>query len=180
MLNYTRSVLHIENSLRDKADYDELTKLYNRHKMRVILSQACLNSKENMEHYYISIIDIDDFKSINDNYGHNAGDYVLKRVAEILLKYNNNNMEISRWGGEEFLILQNCNNNLSECFENIELIRSEISNKKFILNKKRIKVTITAGIAKFGHNMTVDEVINMADEYLYKGKNTGKNCVITI
>ena len=116
------------------------------------------------------MIDIDDFKKINDRYGHNAGDYVLVNVARIL-KDICRDSKVSRWGGEEFLIL--ASGTISDNSALIEKLRASIEKEDFAFGEDHIKVTITAGLADYSGNDSIDRWVNVADENLYKGKKTG-------
>ena len=97
-----------------RADFDELTELYNRYALRQILE----NYKKENQNYKVAIVDIDFFKKVNDNYGHNVGDEVLKKVAKLFSTNINNEIDVGRWGGEEFLFIANSNIDYSE-FKNI-------------------------------------------------------------
>ena len=172
---YSRLMLSLigdyENQLKQTALIDRLTGLYNRHYMVGRLESA---TKENGPHS-VAMIDIDDFKKINDRYGHNAGDYVLVNVARIL-KNICRDCKVSRWGGEEFLIL--ASGTISDNSALIEKLRASIEKEDFAFGEDHIKVTITAGLADYSGNDSIDKWVNVADENLYKGKKTGKNKVV--
>ena len=176
LIYYSRLMLQMitdsENELELLAHQDQLTKLYNRHYMMDKLEEA-LNEGETS---YLAIIDIDDFKMINDTYGHNAGDYVLRNVARIMKEVCDKSL-ISRWGGEEFLILSagdvNSNGRIL-----IERLRSKIEDEDFTFNDQHIKVTITAGLSALERGRSVDDWIKESDDNLYSGKKNGKNQVV--
>lgn len=172
---YSRLMLSLigdyENQLKQTALIDRLTGLYNRHYMVGRLESA---TKENGPHS-VAMIDIDDFKKINDRYGHNAGDYVLVNVARIL-KDICRDSKVSRWGGEEFLILTS--GTITDNSALIEKLRASIEKEDFAFGEDHIKVTITAGLADYSGNDSIDKWVNVADENLYKGKKTGKNKVV--
>ena len=171
---YSRLMLSLigdyENKLKETALIDRLTGLYNRHYMIGRLESAAKESP-----YFIAMLDIDDFKKINDRYGHNAGDYVLVNVARIM-KENCRNSKISRWGGEEFLILTP--GDIAGGASLIEQLRSAVEKEDFSFGEDHIKVTITAGLADYTGDVSVDKWVNTADENLYKGKKSGKNKVV--
>lgn len=175
LIFYSRLMLNLigdyENQLKQTALIDRLTGLYNRHYMVGRLESA---TKENGPHS-VAMIDIDDFKKINDRYGHNAGDYVLVNVARIL-KDICRDSKVSRWGGEEFLILTS--GTISDNSALIEKLRASIEKEDFAFGEDHIKVTITAGLADYSGNDSIDKWVNVADENLYKGKKTGKNKVV--
>ena len=121
-----------EKKLKEMSYVDRLTGLYNRHYMMEKLEEAHKSPEESI----IAMIDIDDFKKINDVYGHNAGDYVLEKLASVM-KANCENCIISRWGGEEFLILVNDN---GSGFDLMEKLR-----RKYLM----INIFLTEKISKF-------------------------------
>lgn len=176
LIYYSRLMLQMitdsENELELLAHQDQLTKLYNRHYMMDKLEEA-LNEGETS---YLAIIDIDDFKMINDTYGHNAGDYVLRNVARIMKEVCDKSL-ISRWGGEEFLILSAGDVN-SNGRTLIERLRSKIEDEDFTFNDQHIKVTITAGLSALERGRSVDDWIKESDDNLYSGKKNGKNQVV--
>lgn len=161
-----------ENRLTTIAHTDRLTGLYNRHFMMTKLEETVKEGKK----IFVTMSDIDNFKQINDHYGHNAGDYVLSTLSQ-LMKENCSNSEISRWGGEEFLILSEGEVSKNG-FEMIENLRKVIEGHDFVFENEKIDVTITSGIADYRNGQSVDAWIKEADEKLYIGKNSGKNKVV--
>ena len=173
---YSRLMLSLigdyETKLRDAALKDKLTGLYNRHYMLESLDKA---SSEGSEHF-LAMVDIDDFKKINDTYGHNAGDYVLSKLADIM-REQCNNCKLSRWGGEEFLILSKGKVG-SSGFSVIEGLRAAVEGYDFEYEGTKIKVTITCGLADFVPGRSIDAWVSEADDKLYVGKGSGKNKVV--
>lgn len=173
---YSRLMLSLigdyETKLRDAALKDKLTGLYNRHYMLESLDKA---SSEGSEHF-LAMVDIDDFKKINDTYGHNAGDYVLSKLADIM-REQCNNCKLSRWGGEEFLILSKGKVG-SSGFRTIEGLRAAVEGYDFEYEGTKIKVTITCGLADFVPGRSIDAWVSEADDKLYAGKGSGKNKVV--
>lgn len=173
---YSRLMLSLigdyEGKLKNAALVDRLTGLYNRHYMMEKLEGA---ARENIP-MFVTMIDIDDFKKINDRYGHNAGDYVLVNVARIMREVCNG-CEISRWGGEEFLIFTT-GNLRAKGLPLIEKLRQRVESEDFVFGEEHIKVTITSGLAEFSKEISVDKWVSKADDNLYTGKKTGKNKVV--
>ena len=165
-----RGIIDSEDRLKSLAMKDNLTSLYNRH---YILNQLEVASGEN-EGYFVAMVDIDDFKKINDTYGHNAGDYILKTVADIMSKICKDSL-VSRWGGEEFLIL---GFDKQTALSKMEEVRKVINDTDFTFEGKSIKLSVTIGIAVRNEAETIDKWIQVADDRLYEGKNSGKNRVI--
>ncbi|MEW6526951.1 MAG: sensor domain-containing diguanylate cyclase [Spirochaetota bacterium] len=154
---------------------DELTSLYNRRKMEEELIKEFARYTRYGREYSVILIDIDFFKKINDTYGHDAGDYVLKELA-LIFKHNCRKTDtIGRWGGEEFLII--CpETNILQAYNLAENIRSNVEQHVFITIPK---VTISAGIGGASHDMVdIYDSIKKADENLYRAKQTGRNKVV--
>jgi len=118
--------------------------------------------------------DVDDFKKINDTYGHNCGDYVLNFIAQ-KMKNICSNCVISRWGGEEFLIHNGTHDSTHEV---LEKLRREIENSECIYKQQKINISLTIGVAQRNADGDIEEWIKHADDRLYYGKNNGKNMVV--
>jgi diguanylate cyclase (GGDEF)-like protein len=169
-----------EDMLKQKADYDELTGLYNRNRLRFLLDHDFETVNNGGTSFGVAIMDIDDFKKINDNYGHNAGDYVLKHlsgVVENIVKKCEGQIVAGRWGGEEFLVIY-LGDNKEDFFMLLEYIRGLVNDADFLYERNRIKVSITIGMALFNGEQSVDDLVNNADMKLYDGKHNGKNQVM--
>ena len=172
--NYLLSILREKNAelkksnknLSVKAYHDNLTKILNRNGFLKKLSEK----KDNK--YVLAIIDIDKFKSINDTYGHDVGDYVLKDLATIISNKVRTTDIFARWGGEEFIIILDTINLLQA--QNIcDNLRKEIENSKF---KTVGKITISIGVSEFKtKNETFEDVFKKADQALYQAKMSGRN-----
>lgn len=173
---YSRLMLSLigdyENKLRETAQIDKLTGLYNRHYM-VGKLESSMNGGNPQ---FITMVDIDDFKKINDRYGHNAGDYVLVNVARIMREVCTES-RVSRWGGEEFLILTE--GTLDSGLPVIEKFRQRIESEDFIFGEEHIKVTVTSGVSAYSAGTSLDKWVSTADDNLYKGKKSGKNQVVS-
>ena len=169
---YSRLMINMitdsEKELSERANKDRLTHLYNRHYMMERLKEAYEDDKP----CGIAMIDIDNFKSINDRYGHSAGDEVLRKIAKTI-EETCTDCIASRWGGEEFLILTGSDSEL------IEQLRKAVEDLTIEFEDKVIKVTLTAGFEPKNKELTLDKWIVSADEKLYRGKNSGKNRVVT-
>ncbi len=174
-----KRVIQSEESLKHMAHNDRLTGLHNRHFMIDKLESLV----DNANAYYLAMADIDHFKNINDTYGHNAGDYVLKHLAE-LMEEKCPDCVLSRWGGEEFLLLyreeskKDDSDDLSRARAYFEDVRTSIENSKFFFEDHDIKVTLTIGIAKWEAGQSIDKWVDSADDKLYIGKNSGRNKVV--
>lgn len=172
-VNYLLKLIYIsEDKLKKAAQIDQLTKLYNRHYMFDILTNITKEDKECV----LAIADIDNFKRINDTYGHNAGDEVLRNLSERISR-ECPDCELSRWGGEEFLIISYVP--YSETIETLDNLRKNVEATPVDYEGQKISVTITIGLASRSSGQNPNEWIQIADSRLYSGKNSGKNCIVT-
>lgn len=158
---------------KQKSKQDYLTGLINRR----TLDEECRKLVEEFEvkqtPFSIIMGDIDNFKKINDTYGHQIGDKILKIVSSILKKNIKKTDLVARYGGEEFLIvLKNCDIDIA--YQIIERIRKEIENFSFI-NFGLNNITVSFGISLYDGSISIDEVIKGADNELYNSKRSGKN-----
>ncbi len=158
---------------------DELTKLYTRRHLKSVLAQEFERAKRYGTIVTVAMIDIDDFKMINDKYGHIAGDYVLKEVSKIFLNTLRKTDFVYRYGGEEICILMP-ETVIDKAFIPLERLRKTIENRDFIFEGKKMKVTVSIGASTFGKEMRdAGELIERADAALYRAKKSGKNKVVT-
>ncbi len=163
-------------NLYNLANHDQLTGLLNRRKIYSILNE-CQGLKELQGNdYAISIFDIDNFKSVNDTWGHDAGDLVLTSVTQIVSAQLSSDVQFARWGGEEFLLVyKNYNPQIKE---QLEQIRKKVQDSKIIWNNTVIPVTITFGLSSSRSGLSNDRIIINADDCLYNGKQNGKNQIV--
>lgn len=161
-------IISSEEKLTDMALKDRLTGLYNRHYII-----GCLENVPADSEAFVAIADIDDFKKINDTYGHNAGDYVLAHLADIMRK-NFASETVSRWGGEEFLILLEKSSDPLV----LESFRQTVEKEEFVFEGTKIAVSVTIGYAMRKGEASIDSWVQTADGKLYEGKKSGKNRVI--
>ena len=172
--NQKRELLHKSTFWRARAEIDSLTKLYTRAALNEKLSSIHQYSLLNQKNYSILLLDIDHFKNINDTYGHLVGDQVLNRIGPVL-RSNIREVDIAaRYGGEEFLIVLPDLD--SENAKKIgERIQQSLKSTKFPIEHV---LTVSAGIASNQETQDVMELLGLADERLYRAKNTGRNRII--
>ena len=160
------------------VNYDTLTHLLNRRSMDNYLQAAHKQANTGQTTFCLLLMDIDDFKSVNDTYGHDCGDEVLKAVAAIISNGVRKDDSVFRWGGEEILVLLNTDE--GKALSIAENIRREV--EEFVLNYRdelKISVTVTVGLATYGSGKSIQEMMDEADAKLYYGKRHGKNQVVT-
>ena len=163
-----------------KADYDELTSLYNRYSLNTIGTRISSDAKKMRKQYAVAIIDIDFFKKINDTYGHAAGDDVLKELANILRSYSVRGIISGRWGGEEFLMIAPSSVTYSEFIIVLEKLREKVGKVKFQLDDNlEINMTISIGAAPIDYKTKLEDAVTLADKNLYIAKETGRNKLVS-
>ncbi|MDO5045487.1 GGDEF domain-containing protein [Campylobacter sp.] len=172
-------IKHMRNMVRT----DELTGLTTRRQMNDILNKINMSSKEEDEIFYLVFGDIDNFKKVNDTYGHDCGDVALAEISNILKSECRSNDIVSRWGGEEFLILlredRNDHRLNKERVEKIlNRIRKKIEEKVIKYNDIKFSVTITFGGVSSACFNDIQKMIRAADEQMYIGKKNGRNQVV--
>lgn len=164
----------VNRQLYEKATTDSLTGLLNRRKMLDFIEYEHERTDRTRQAYSLVMADIDFFKQINDTYGHDCGDLVLREIASILLTQVRKQDQVSRWGGEEFLMLLPDTKGEGALFL-AEKIRDTIENHDFTCNRDKVHMTMTFGISTRGNAKDVEELIKQADIALYTGKESGRN-----
>ncbi len=159
--------------LEELAQKDSMTQFYNHEKIFQLLDNEIEKAKMNHKDLSILILDLDDFKNINDNYGHQYGDKVLMEVAKVIRSQVRNNDLIGRYGGEEFMILFP-ETLKAQAVDIAERIRQSIADIQF----ENFSITISGGIAEL-NKQSSKELIQIADKQLYVAKNNGKNQIQT-
>lgn len=171
--NIIQQLFEQVKTLEETSNLDSLTKVYNRRALSSYLEEIC--SKENINYeLHLLILDVDDFKIINDTYGHVAGDKILIFIANILKKTLREGDKIFRYGGEEFVIILN-RIDCIHCKNITERLLELVRKNKLIYKGKSVNVTMSIGTTKYRQNDTPDTLLSRADKALYKAKHSGKN-----
>ena len=160
------------SDLEEKARKDSLTNTWNHSHIINILSNEIKRSARYGTNLSISMLDIDDFKKINDSCGHYVGDIFLKEITNCLKEQLREIDYIGRYGGEEFLIILP-NTDLQGAYMQAERIRKKISDIRIASSK----VTISFGLATYQKGDTLSGLINRADYLMYEAKKKGKNSI---
>ncbi len=163
-------------AVKKESKEDFLTKLYNRRALDEFMEIKEAEFKRYERNFTIVMFDLDKFKYVNDTFGHDAGDAVLKAFAKILKKECRKVDVVGRYGGEEFIAI------LSETdtkggVDFAEKVRKHVQKARFMYQAKRISVTVSAGVAQRAEHVSLSATVNSADEYLYEAKTNGRNRV---
>lgn len=166
---YGNLINNFEGDIIYQAYHDKLTGLNN----RTLISQLTFDS----DNTYVAIFDIDDFKKVNDTFGHDAGDLVLKHLSKMLIleARANHGLHVIRWGGEEFVLVYNNDRNFLDI---VNAIRDDILQSYVDIESRKIIYRITVGVADYEDGKDLEELIKVADERLYLGKKSGKNKIV--
>ncbi|NLK03267.1 MAG: diguanylate cyclase [Clostridiales bacterium] len=165
------------NQLKIVAKTDPLTGLINRREIMERIEHEMARYERSNISFTLIIGDIDYFKKVNDTYGHECGDKVLASFSKIFKNNTRKQDSISRWGGEEFLLLLP-DTNQDQGYLLAEKLRTIIERTGFYKDSVKIQLTITFGVSTIRAGQTVNELISEADEALYEGKRRGRNCVV--
>jgi diguanylate cyclase (GGDEF)-like protein len=182
---FTKDAFQMESRLQDYneelrhvASTDPLTQVWNRFRMLEYVDK-CLRkcSRGEMDFISVAIGDIDFFKHVNDTYGHECGDEVLKSLAGLFKKEMEGHGAVARWGGEEFLFLFK-NMNGDEAMAELSTIQSKLTRMKIPYEDQVLQVTMTFGLTEYDMHLSLDENIKAADDKLYQGKEGGRNRIV--
>ncbi len=168
----------LQSDLREQAIRDPLTKLHNRHYLKETLNREL--SRAMRERYPVSflLLDIDHFKHVNDTYGHAAGDFVLRDLADHLAEFTRTGDIVCRYGGEEFLVAFP-NTKEQDAFLIADRLRVSIQNAPIYVDRHVISITVSAGISEFPtHGQYEALILESADKALYHAKYNGRNQVV--
>ena len=165
----------MEEALRESAQTDHLTGLYNRLKFEDSIARELEMKRRYGQRFSLILFDIDHFKEVNDTYGHDIGDQVLKQLAQLLNERMRKTDIIARWGGEEFIVLLP-ETTLDTALMLAEKIRTAVADFPFEAVEQ---VTISLGVTEFLDDDSEQKIIKRVDDALYKAKELGRNRVIS-
>ncbi len=176
--SYRHRLVNAVNNLQRAVNMDPLTNLLNRRGIRQYFDILQNEWVRQQKPYTIAILDIDDFKEKNDTLGHNEGDKILVAIAAVLSRYVDDVTWCCRWGGEEFLIVTQMHSSKTANISILNNILTDIRNLSVRTSTGSVQVTVTIGCAFSEPDMMIHELINKADNALYRGKTSGKNQVV--
>ena len=161
---------------KEESKEDFLTKLYNKRALDEFMHIKESEFERHGHNFSIVMFDLDFFKAVNDNYGHDAGDAVLSAFAKILKKETRDDDIVGRFGGEEFMaILTETEVKGGAIFA--EKVRRHVEKARFVYKGERIPVTVSCGVSERKIHSSLQSTINSSDEYLYQAKKSGRNRV---
>lgn len=166
--------IEMEIELEKLASTDYLTGLYNRFKFEELFAQELTRCKRYGKALSIIMFDIDYFKKINDTYGHDAGDTVLKEISKLVKSHIRQSDILARWGGEEFMVLTP-EVDLESAYLLAEKLRKAVDNFKFTIVGH---VTCSIGVTQLGEDENCTTLCQRVDEALYEAKGSGRNCTV--
>lgn len=174
--NLRKKISKALSTIERLAITDDLTQVYNRRQMFTILEHQKALGDRGVHQFSICIFDLDDFKSVNDTYGHEKGDIVLKTIAQAVQQNLRDIDQIARYGGEEFiLILPDSDVRLAMiCAQRVQEMAKKI---RFDKMPEDFRVTISVGVTEYKISESIQDAINRADTALYRAKNNGRDRV---
>lgn len=175
-ISIEKKLVSYNQKIKELASIDPLTKLKNRRAMMEYLNTK-IDATDAIPCFCIAIADIDHFKKVNDTYGHDAGDEVLKHISGILAEYMKTRGTVARWGGEEFLFYLKQENG-DEALRELDELRAIIQRAEIVYKDQKIPVTMTFGLQEYTSYKPLDYTISHADQKLYQGKENGRNQVV--
>lgn len=168
----------LQARLSEQANRDPLTGLYNRRYLDSTLDRELARCQREGQPLSLMLIDLDHFKQTNDTYGHQAGDEVLRQLADMLGAQARMGDVACRYGGEEFLLLLPTMSQAA-ALEKAERWRTEFSQNVIVFGEFRLQATLSIGVASYpAHGTTAQGLIRSADQALYLAKSGGRNCVV--
>lgn len=174
---HRQQVLEVETELKNIANTDVLTGLKNRRHLLELVEVEINRRQGGERNVSLAVMDIDDFKIINDKYGHDIGDAALVQVANLINDSVRQQDYVARWGGEEFLLLLP-ETDKAGAAKLADFIRCQIAARSIAVNNESINLSVSIGISEFNVDEVFDSAFARADHALYRAKGLGKNRVI--
>ncbi len=168
----------LKNRIREQSIRDPLTNLFNRRFLNEFMERELALSRRNQKPLAVVMLDLDHFKQLNDQFGHQTGDKVIEMVAKHLLRQSRRTDILFRYGGEEFLVILP-NTNATQARHLAENWRVHVEQAQVFAKHQAVNITLSAGVAVYPeHGTTAFNLIEAADEALYQAKAAGRNQVV--
>ena len=172
----SKKIKEANKKLEFMATKDFLTGINNRGHFFKLAKKMLERKLQTGEQVYFAMLDLDKFKNINDTYGHNVGDLVLKAFTESVEKHLNEDDIFGRLGGEEFVIAMVCSTH-RKVLERMKNVKNAIEDLSVASGKQEIKFTVSIGVSARENNETIDVILDKADKKLYEAKSSGRNII---
>ena len=166
------------SQLSEKVSIDQLTGVLNRRGLDEAMLREISRAQRGASSLCVALLDIDNFKSFNDNYGHHVGDTALQHLAKVIQETLRPTDIAARFGGEEFVILLP-DTSIDAAVETISRLQRALTKQFFLGNNERLLITFSAGVALYRETEEQATVLNRADQAMYLAKKSGKNRVMT-
>jgi len=166
--------IELEKKLKKLATRDTLTGIYNRYKINKLIESEITRSNRYDEDFNLLMLDIDNFKKINDTYGHDVGDYILQELSRIILNIIRETDCFGRWGGEEFMLVAP-HTTEDYAVKLAQKIRTSVMEHNFEYIQQ---LTVSIGVTQYSHNEDKTVFLKRADKALYEAKANGRNQVV--
>ncbi len=160
----------------EKVREDQLTGALNRHGMEEVFHRELAHAERTGAPFCLALLDLDNFKRLNDTYGHQAGDAALVHLTRVIKDIIRPTDDVARYGGEEFIIILP-ETTLDDGIQVVTRLQRELTKRFFLANNERLLITFSAGVSLRGVDETPESMIGRADAALYKAKQAGKNRV---
>jgi diguanylate cyclase (GGDEF)-like protein len=170
---------NVERMLEHTSRTDYLTGVLNRRAISIRLDQVMAQTARGSKSFCIILLDIDHFKQVNDQYGHNVGDQVLKHIVAKLQNCIRESDELGRWGGEEFLILTP-ETELKEAKNLAQRLCVELASTSLVVQQNKISITASFGVTRYLNDESLGACLRRSDDALYAAKTEGRNCVVAV
>ena len=172
------NIEQLKNRIREQSIRDPLTNLYNRRFLNEFMERELALARRNQKPFAVVMLDLDHFKQLNDQFGHQTGDKVIEMVAKHLLRQSRRTDVLFRYGGEEFLVILP-NTNANQAQHLAENWRVHVEQAQVFAKHQAVTITLSAGISIYpDHGSTAFNLIQAADEALYQAKAAGRNQVV--
>jgi diguanylate cyclase (GGDEF)-like protein len=165
--------------IQEMATHDELTGLANRRRMMNLMKEHASRRARGGHPFYIAMVDLDHFKSVNDTYGHAIGDEVLRAFAKEAVTILRNTDIVGRWGGEEFLLLLP-ETPPGEPTIGVARLRGHLAETEVCTTVPDLRIAFSAGFARYVEGEQIDQTIERADRALYAAKSAGRNQTVVL
>ncbi|MCG9731271.1 diguanylate cyclase [Shewanella sp. Isolate13] len=175
----TLDALDMVTRLWEQANLDYLTNVYNRRYFFNLYEEKLTALAQKQGSLSVALLDIDFFKKVNDTYGHDVGDEILIEFANRLQQSFSAHFTVARIGGEEFVVGFR-GLNVDKAYALLDSFRIQLESTPFETSKGALNISVSTGVAEFSHDETVDELLNRADQGLYKAKEGGRNLVCIV